>query len=59
MMIFVDSPLLELIKYAQSEGVREENWKIERTMGEITRFILDSHAFFIRCGWVWAPIDGF
>ena len=38
----MDSPLVVLIREAYAEGVREENWKIERIRGEITRFVPDS-----------------
>ena len=50
MRISVDSSLLRLIREARVEGVREENWKIERIRGEITKFILDSHGLLTRCG---------
>ena len=52
MRIAVDSPLLGLIRDAQDEGVREDNWKIERIRGEIARFVLDSHGLLTRSGLV-------
>ncbi|CAH1420923.1 unnamed protein product [Lactuca virosa] len=39
MRIYVDSPLVSLIREAQAEGMRLENWKLERIMGENTQFV--------------------
>ena len=54
----IDSPLVGLIREAQTEGVREENWKIDRIMGEITRFVLDSRGLLNRFVRVWVPMPG-
>ena len=43
MRLSMDSPLVGLIREARTEGFLEENWKIERIRGEITRFMADSH----------------
>ena len=56
--ISVDSHLMGLIREAQIEGVREENWKKERIRGEITIFVLDSRGLLTRCGQVWVPMYG-
>ena len=36
MRISVDSPLVGLIREAQAEGLRQENWKLEKIRGEKT-----------------------
>ena len=54
----MDSPLVGLIREAQTEGVRDENWKIERIRGKITRFVSDSRGLLTRCGRVWVPVSG-
>ena len=41
MRISVESPLMGLTREVHVEGVWEENWKIERIGGEITRFVLE------------------
>ena len=46
-----------LIREAHAEGVREDNWKIERIRGEITRFVQDSHGLLTLCGRVWVPVS--
>ncbi|XP_023731913.1 uncharacterized protein LOC111879681 [Lactuca sativa] len=58
MNISIDSPLLDLIREAQVEGVKKENWKQERISGEIDRFSTDSHGLLIRYGRVWVPDFG-
>ena len=50
MRIFVDSSLLGLIREAQVEGVRKENWKQEKIKGEIATFFMDSRGLLTRCG---------
>ena len=44
MTIYVDSPLMGLIREAQDKDVWEEIWKIERIRGEITNFFPDSRS---------------
>ena len=39
MRVAVDSPLVSLIRDAQVEGMRPENWKLEKIRGENTRFL--------------------
>lgn len=58
MRISIDSPLLDLIREAQEEGVRNENWKHERIRGKIDRFVTDSQGLLTRCGRVWVLISG-
>ncbi|KAL7601481.1 hypothetical protein Lser_V15G23980 [Lactuca serriola] len=58
MRISVDSPLLELIREAQVEGVWEENWKIDRIRDEIAIFVPDSRGLLTCCGRVWVPMFG-
>ena len=50
MRISMDSLIVGLIKEAQSERVREENWKIQRIRGEITRFVPDRRGLLTRYG---------
>ncbi|CAH1438309.1 unnamed protein product [Lactuca virosa] len=57
MRISVDSPLVSLIREAQTKGVRQENWKIERIRGEIIRFVQDSRGLLTHCGRVWVPMS--
>ena len=38
----VTSPLLDLIKETQVEGLKNENWKVEQIRGEIPLFIMDN-----------------
>ena len=54
----MDSPLVGLIKEAQAEGMRPENWKLERIKGENTRFVQDSWGLLTHRGWVWVPMSG-
>ncbi|CAH1418427.1 unnamed protein product [Lactuca virosa] len=58
MRIAVDSPLVSLIRDAQVEGMRPENWKLERIKGENTRFVQDSWGLLTRCGRVWVSMSG-
>ena len=39
----VISPLLDMIKEAQEEGLKREEWKIEWIRGKISLFDRDSH----------------
>nr|KAJ0185829.1 hypothetical protein LSAT_V11C900469850 [Lactuca sativa] len=50
MWIAVESPLVNLIRVAQVEGMRPENWKLERIKGENTRFVQDNRELLLRCG---------
>ena len=54
----MDSPLVDLIREAQTEGNREENGKIKRIRGEITKFVLDSRRLLTRCSRVWVLVSG-
>ena len=58
MRIAVDSPLVGLVRDAQIEGMKPENWKLERIKGESARFVQDSHGLLTRYGWVWVPMSG-
>ena len=58
MRIYVDSPLVILIREAQTKGVREENWKTKRIRGEITIFLPGSRGLLTRCSRVWVPVSG-
>ena len=55
MRILIDSVLLDLIKEAQDERVKKENYKNERLMGEVNRFTTDNRGLLTRYGWVWVP----
>ena len=37
----VSSPLLDMIKEDQVEGLKRENWKLERIRGQIPLFVRD------------------
>lgn len=39
----VTSPLFDLIKKDQVEGLKKEIWKVERIRGQIHLFVRDSH----------------
>ena len=54
----MDSPLVGLIRDAQIEGMRPENWKLERIKGERARFFQDSRGLLTRYGRVWVPMSG-
>ncbi|CAH1430886.1 unnamed protein product [Lactuca virosa] len=58
MRIAVDNLLVSLIRDDQVEGMRSENWKLERIKGENTRFKQDSRGLLNRCGRVWVPMSG-
>ena len=58
MRIAVDSPLVGLVRDAQIEGMRPENWKLERIKGESAWFVQDSLRLLTRYGQVWVPISG-
>ncbi|KAL7595475.1 hypothetical protein Lser_V15G28376 [Lactuca serriola] len=54
----VTSPLLDLIKEAQIEGLKEENQKNEKTRGQISTFIRDIRGLLTKCGRVWVLFSG-
>ena len=58
MRISINSPLLDLIREAQDEGFKKENWKQERSRGKIDRFSTDSCRLLTQCGRVWVPDFG-
>ena len=58
MRISIDSPLLELIREAKTEGVKKENWKQERLTGEVDKFATDSRGLLTRYGRIWVPDFG-
>ena len=47
--ITVISPLLDMIKEAQVEGLKKENWKTERIWGQIPLFVRDSQGLLTQC----------
>ena len=49
MIISIDSPLLDLIREAQAEGVNNKNWKKERIRDEINKFSTNSRGLLTRC----------
>ena len=55
MRISIDSPLLDLIREDQAEGVMKENWKQERLMGEVDRFATDRRGLLTWYRRVWVP----
>ena len=42
MRVTVSPPLIDMIREAQVEGVKKENWKLERILGQYPLFIKDS-----------------
>ena len=53
MRISINSPLLDLIREAQDEGVKKEFWKQETHRGEIDRFATYSRGLLTQYGRVW------
>ena len=51
-------PLLDMIREAQVEGVKKENWKIEKIQGQYPLFVKDSHGLLTQCDRVWVPVTG-
>lgn len=49
---------MDLIKEAQAEGIKMENWKKEKIRGQIDRFITDSWMLLIQYGGVWVLVSG-
>ena len=56
-MILV-SPSLDLIKKAQVEGLKRENWKEEEIRGQISLFVRDSRGLLIQYDRVWVVVAG-
>lgn len=56
-MVFT-STLMDLIKKAQVEGLRKENWKAKRIRGYIPLFFRDSQGLLTQCGRFWVPTPG-
>ena len=54
----VISPLLDMIKEAQVEVLKKENWKIERIRGQILLFVQDNRGLLTQCSRVWVPASG-
>ena len=50
--------LLDMIKKAQVEGLKRENWKLERIRGQIPLFVWDGRGLLTQCGRVWVPTSG-
>ena len=53
--MIVITPVLEMIKKAQSEVVKEENRKSEGIVGKISSFDIDSRRLLTMHGRVWVP----
>ena len=52
MRMTVISPLLDMIREAQVEREKKENWKIEKIQGQYPLFVMDSHVILTQCGQV-------
>ena len=50
MRMKIISPLLEMIKGAQVEGVKKENWKTEKNQGQYPLFVKDNCDLLTQCG---------
>ena len=46
----VISHLMDMIKEAQVEHLKRENWKIERIWGKIPFFVRDGQVLLTQCG---------
>ena len=53
--MMVVTPLLERIQEAHVEGMKEEHWKYERIIGQVSSFDYDNHGLLTRHGRVWVP----
>ena len=49
----VTSPLMDMIKEDQVEGLKKENRKIEQIRGQIPLFVWDGQGLLTQCGQVW------
>ena len=58
MRMTVITPLLERIKEAQMEGLKEERQKCERIVGRVASFDYDSRGLMTLHGRVWVPYWG-
>ena len=47
-----------MIREAQVEGAKKENWKIEKIRGQYPLFVKDRRDLLTRCGRVWVPVTG-
>ena len=54
----VVSPLLDMIKKSQLEGLKRENWNLERIPGQIPLFVRDGRSLLTQCGQVWILASG-
>ena len=50
MRMTVIFPLLDMIREAQVEGTKKENWKIEKIRGQYPLFVKDSRGLLTQCG---------
>ncbi|KAL7598665.1 hypothetical protein Lser_V15G26501 [Lactuca serriola] len=54
--VMIVSPLLNLIKKSQVEGLKREYWKEESIMDKISLFVRNSHGLLTRCDNVWVLV---
>ena len=50
MRVTVSPPLIDMIREAQVEGVKKENWKLEIIQGLYLLFVKDSRGLLTQCG---------
>ncbi|XP_021991091.1 uncharacterized protein LOC110887833 [Helianthus annuus] len=55
MQLVVTSGILERIREAQVEAVKEENWKKERTIGQLKDLLDGKNGLKTRSGRIWVP----
>ena len=58
MRMTVMSPLLDMIRGAQVDGAKKENWKSEKIRGQYPLFVKDSRGLLTQCERVWVPLTG-
>ena len=53
--MIITMPLMDLIKKAQVEGLKKENWKTEWIRRQVPLFIRDNRGLLTQYGRVWVP----
>ena len=56
--MIVMTPVLEIIKDAQSEAIKLENRKSERAVGQFLAFDIDKRGLLTLYGWFWVLYAG-
>ena len=56
--VTVVTPVLEMIRVAQSEAIKEENWKSEQAVCQLSAFDHDSRGLLMVHDRIWVPYSG-